>query len=314
MDQLAAMRAFLRIVETGSFTQASSSLDIPKATVTKLIQQLEAHLRTTLLSRTTRRMIVTADGAAYYERAARLLSELDELDGSLAVAQLRPKGRLRIDLSAALAQVVVIPALDSFLDRYPDIQIEIGASDRPTDLIAENVDCVIRGGLLSDPSLIARRIGELSMITCAAPAYLDRHGPPGHPSALEHEHWVVAYFSAGSGRLRPFEFVRGSEHVELLGRYRVAVNEAATYLAAGLAGQGIMQVPLFMARPHVAAGRLRRLLPDWRVASVPLFVVYPPNRHLSNRLRVFVDWVAGLFTSPGFTLEASPALGNDGAP
>ena len=217
---------------------------------------------------------------------------------------------MRIDLSAALAQLVVIPALDGFLKRYPDIQIEIGASDRPADLVAENVDCVIRGGLLSDPTLIARRIAELHMITCAAPAYLDRHGEPEHPAALEHEHWVVAYFSAGAARPRMFVFARASERLELHGRYRAAVNEAATYLTAGLAGHGIMQVPVFMARPHLLAGRLRRVLPEWSVASLPLYIVYPPNRHLSNKLRVFVDWVAGLFSTPRFALEASPASGN----
>lgn len=303
MDQLAAMRAFVRIVETGSFTQASGSLGMPKPTVTKLIQSLEAHLRTKLLSRTTRRLIVTADGAAYYERAARLLSELEELDGSMAVSQLQPKGRLRIDLSAALAQLVVIPALDGFLTQYPEIQIEIGASDRPADLVAENVDCVIRAGELVDPSLIARRIGELHMITCAAPAYLDRHGDPQHPMELQGEHIVVNYFGAGTGRPRPFRFARGDERLEVLGHYRAAVNEAATYVSAGLAGHGVVQAPLFMARPYLATGRLRRVLSDWSVASIPLYVVYPPSRHLSNKLRVFVDWVAGLFAGPEFASE-----------
>src|SRR5450756_1217291 len=141
MDQLAAMRAFVRIVETGSITRAALTLDMPKATVTKLIQQLEAHLHTKLLSRTTRRLIVTTDGAGYYERALRLLDELAELDGSLALSQVRPRGRLRIDVSPALAQRVIVPALSGFMEQYPDIQIEIGASDRPADLIAENIDC-----------------------------------------------------------------------------------------------------------------------------------------------------------------------------
>src|SRR3954453_15105180 len=181
MDQLAAMRAFARIVETGSFSKASDSLGLPRATVTKLIQSLEAHLRTSLLNRSTRRVAVTADGAAYYDRAARLLAEIEELDGTLASSQLRPKGRLRIDVPPALARDVIVPALDDFFGRYPEIQLDIGASDRPADLVAENVDCVIRGGTISDPSLIARKIAVLEMVTCAAPSYLARHGEPRHP-------------------------------------------------------------------------------------------------------------------------------------
>lgn len=300
MDQLAALRAFVRIVETGSFTRAASSLTIPKPTVTKLIQSLEAHLRTRLLSRTTRRLVVTTDGAAYYERAVRLLAELEEMDGSLALSQMRPKGVLRIDLSAALAQLTVLPALHGFLELYPDIQLEIGASDRPTDLVAENVDCVIRAGRLGDPSLIARRIAELHMVICAAPLYLDRHGWPRHPAELDQTHLVVSYVNAGAGRSRPFQFVKGAEQLEVQGRHRVATNEAVTYVSAGLAGHGVIQAPLVMVRPHLAAGRLVRVLPDWSAPPVPLFVVYPPNRHLSNKLRVFVDWAAALFASPQF--------------
>ena len=160
------------------------------------MQQLEAHLRTKLLSRTTRRLAVTSDGAAYYEQAVRVLADLDEMDAGVAASQARPKGRLRIDVSAALAQEIILPALGEFFERYPEIQLDIGTSDRPTDLVAENVDCVIRAGAIGDLSLIARRIGEMHMTTVAAPAYLSRHGIPAHPSALEFEHRVVAYFSA----------------------------------------------------------------------------------------------------------------------
>jgi DNA-binding transcriptional LysR family regulator len=304
MDQLAAMRAFTRIVETGSFTRAAASLDMPKPSVTKLVQSLEAHLRTRLLSRTTRRLVVTTDGAAYYERALRLLSELEELDNSMTLSQVRPKGRLRIDVSAALAQRVIIPALAGFLAQYPDIQMEIGASDRPADLVAENVDCVIRAGNLVDQTLIARRIASMHMVTCASPAYLDRHGTPMHPSDLEQpQHTVVTYFAAGSGRPRPFPFTRGEEHLEIRGRYLAAANEVTTYMEAGLAGLGVLQAPLFLARPLMAEGRLRLILADWKTESIPLYIVYPPNRHISNKLRVFVDWVARLFASPEFAEE-----------
>lgn len=274
---------------------------MPKATVTKSVQQLEQHLRTRLLSRTTRRLAVTADGAAYYERALRLLADLEELDSSVAVSNVRPKGRLRIDLSTPLAQLVLIPALPAFFARYPEIQLEMGLSDRRTDLIAENVDCVIRGGDVTDQSLIARRIADMHMVTCAAPSYLKANGVPGEPGDLEGDHHVVSYFNASTGRPRPMTFARDDARIEIVGRYRIAVNEMSTYVTAALAGHGVVQVPLFLGRPHIEAGALDPILLEWSVPSVPLYVVYPPNRHLSNRLRVFVDWAAGLFASPRFT-------------
>jgi len=297
IDQVAALRAFVRIVETGSFTQAAASLGTPKPTVTKLVQQLEAHLRTKLLSRTTRRLAVTSDGAAYYEQAVRVLADLDEMDAGITASQARPKGRLRIDVSAAIAQRIILPALGGFFERYPEIQLDIGTSDRLMDLVAENVDCVIRAGVIGDLSLIARRVGEMHMTTAAAPAYLQRHGMPAHPSALEAGHCMVAYFSARTGRHLPFEFIRKGERLEVAGRYQAAVNEAETYLVAGLAGHGIIQAPHFMVEEHVRAGRLVSVLQDWSVPTIPLHVVYPPNRHLSTRLRIFVDWAAGLFAT-----------------
>jgi len=289
------LRAFVRIVETGSFTQAAATLGTPKPTVSKLVQQLEAHLRTKLLSRTTRRLAVTSDGAAYYERATRLLTDLEELDASVTASQARPKGRLRIDVSSAIAQQIIMPALGGFFARYPDIQLDIGASDRPSDLITDNVDCVIRAGTVGDLSLIARRIAAMHMTTCAAPAYLQAHGVPREPQDLARDHFTVGYLKLRTGDPHPLAFVRGAETLEVVARYQAAVNEAATYLAAGLAGHGVIQAPYFMARPHLASGALREVLTEWTVPPLPLHVVYPPNRHLSTRLRVFVDWAAALF-------------------
>jgi DNA-binding transcriptional LysR family regulator len=294
-DQLAAMRAFTRVIESGSFTRAADSLGMPRPTVTKLIQTLEANLRTRLLNRTTRTVTVTTDGAAYYERVVRLLADLDELDGSMALSQARPHGRLRIDVSASLALLVIIPALPEFHARYPDIQIDLGVTDRRVDLIGENIDCVVRGGELTDQSLIARRIGELGFIACAAPSYLARYGEPRHPLDLEKDHRMIGYFSADSGRPYPFSFELKGERHEIQGRHTVAFNDGMAYTAAGLAGLGVMQAPLFMAQPHLASGALQRILPEWSTESTPVHVVYPPNRHLSNRLRIFVDWIAELF-------------------
>lgn len=295
MDQLAAMRAFARVVETGSFTRAADLMNMPKATLTKHIQTLEAHLRTRLLNRTTRRVTVTPDGAAYYERALSILTDLDELDGSLSSAQAVPSGRLRIDISPSLATRVLIPALPDFFARYPDIALDVGCTDRPVDLLGENVDCVIRVGEIQDPNLVARRIGELHFIAVASPDYLARHGAPAHPLDFEDRHFMIRYFSAQSGRYYPFDFVRGAEAVEVTGRFRVAANDGNAYVAAGLAGLGVMQAPRFQIEEHLRSGALVPVLTDWTPGEMPIHVVYPPSRHLSNRLRVFVDWVAELF-------------------
>ncbi|MDH7787017.1 DNA-binding transcriptional LysR family regulator [Ochrobactrum sp. 19YEA23] len=291
MDQLSAMRAFLRVVETGNFTRASASLSMPKATISNLIQGLEAHLGAKLLNRTTRRVLVTPDGALYYERAARLLADLQELDGSLSSAQTLPKGRLRVEMASAVANLIVIPALIEFHQRYPDIQIDLGVSDRPVDYVAENVDCAIRIGELTDQSLIARRIGDMHFIACASAEYLDRCSTPLHPSDLASNTYAVGYFRPSTGQQMPFHFKRGTEEVEINGRYVVAANESTTYLAAVRAGLGVAQAPLFMVQEDLEKGTLRPVLEDWQIEPMPIYLVYPPNRHLSNRLRVFADWL-----------------------
>lgn len=297
MDQLAAMRAFVRVVEAGTFTRAADLLGIPKPTLTKQVQSLEAHLRTRLLNRTTRRVTVTPDGAAYYERALALLNDLEELDGSMTLSQAAPRGRLRVDISASLALLVLIPALPDFFARYPDIQVDLGVTDRSVDLVGESVDCVVRGGDLIDPSLIARRVGEIHMITVAAPSYLARYGEPAHPMDLEGDFPAVRYFNAGTGRILPLEFIRDGETLEPAARYMIAVNEGNSYVAAGLAGLGVLQAPSFMVQTHMGTGALVPVLTQWSTDPFPVFVVFPPNRHLSARLRVFVDWVADLFAS-----------------
>lgn len=303
------MRAFTRSVEAGSFSRAAELLHTPKPTVTKLIQTLEAHLATKLLNRTTRRITVTPDGAAYYERAMRLLVDLDELDRSMAVSQSRPRGRLRVDVSSSLAHLLVIPALPEFFAQFPDIQIDLGVSDGLTDLVGENVDCVLRAGPLEDTTLVARRVAEMRFVTCASPAYLDRHGTPRHPSDLKEGHLFVNYFKATSGRSPPFLFTRAGEAFELTSPYQLAVNESVAYVTACVAGVGIIQVPTFMARQQLAAGTVVPVLPDWTAPTQQLYVVYAPNRHLSNKLRVFVDWIAALFARDRLN---QPAVGEPG--
>jgi LysR family transcriptional regulator, regulator for bpeEF and oprC len=299
VDRLQAMSAFVRVVESGTFTKAADSMDLPKATVTRLVQWLESHLRTQLLNRTTRRVTVTPDGAAYYERASRLLSDIDEIEGSMMQARTTPRGRIRVDVPGTFGRMLLIPALPDFQARYPEIQLDLGVSDRPVDLISDHVDCVVRGGEITDLSLVARRIGELNYTLCASPDYLKRHGRPEDPSDLESEpHAVVTYFSARTGRPMPFAMSRrhGNEvdEREVYGRSSLSVNDGGAYLIAGLAGLGVIRIPNFMAAEPIADGRLVALFEDWQTRPVPLHVAYPPNRHLSSKLRVFVDWVAEL--------------------
>ncbi len=295
MDQIQAMRIFVRVVEAGTFTRAADSLNLPKATVTKHVQALEERLRVKLLNRTTRRVTVTPDGAAYYDRTVRLLTDLDDIEASMTNARANPRGRLRIDVGTSVAQLLIIPQLAEFHARYPDIQLDLGVSDRTVDLIGDNVDCVIRGGELSDQSLVARRIGNLEFITAAAPAYLERKGTPTHPLEIEEKHASVIYFSPQSGRHYPLEFRRGDESIDITGPYQLSVNEANAYVTSIVAGLGIGQITSWQAQRYLASGALVQLLPDWTQPLLPVYVVYPPNRHLSAKVRAFVDWAAELF-------------------
>ena len=295
MDQIQAMRIFVRVVEAGTFTRAADSLNLPKATVTKHVQALEERLRVKLLNRTTRRVTVTPDGAAYYDRTVRLLTDLDDIEASMTNARANPRGRLRIDVGTSVAQLLIIPHLAEFHARYPDIQVDLGVSDRTVDLIGDNVDCVIRGGELSDQSLVARRIGNLEFITAAAPAYLERKGTPTHPLEIEEKHASVIYFSPQSGRHYPLEFRRGDESIDITGPYQLSVNESNAHVTSIVAGLGIGQITSWQAQRYLASGALVQLLPDWTQPLLPVYVVYPPNRHLSAKVRAFVDWAAELF-------------------
>jgi len=285
----------VRVVEAGSFTKAAETLHMSKTTVTQLVQQLEARLRVKLLNRTTRKVNVTADGAAFYERAIRLLADLDDAETSLSGAQALPRGRLRVDVPSPLAALILIPALPAFYERYPDIQIDMGVSDRIVDMIDENVDCVVRGGELTDQSLIARRVGDLALGVFAAPSYLARLGTPAHPRELEDsQHRVVGFLWARTGKALPYALHRQDEHLHIKGRYALAIDDGNAYLAAGLAGLGVLWLPTYMSRIHQAQGALVPLFEDWRLESMPMYVAYPPNRHISAKLRVFIDWVVEL--------------------
>jgi DNA-binding transcriptional LysR family regulator len=248
-----------------------------------------------LLNRTTRKVNVTADGAVYYERAVRVLADVDDAETSLSSASTLPRGRLRVDVPSPFARTILIPALPDFYARYPDIQIDLGVSDRMVDMIGENVDCVVRGGELTDQSLMARHIGDLRLGVYAAPDYLNRAGVPAHPRELEDSHHrIVGYRWARTGKLFPMVMQRDGETVQTQGRYVLAVDDGNAYLEAGLAGLGILWLPHYMASKSQTSGALVPLFEDWCLESMPMYVAFPPNRHISIKLRVFIDWVVEL--------------------
>ncbi|KVO24078.1 LysR family transcriptional regulator [Burkholderia ubonensis] len=295
MDRFDAMHAFARVVEAGSFTKAADTLHMSRTTVTQLVQQLEARLRVKLFNRTTRKVVVTADGAAYYERVVRLLADMDDAETSLSVASASPRGRLRVDVPSPFARLILIPALPAFHARYPDIQLDMGVSDRVVDVIAENVDCVVRGGEPADRSLVARRVGDLRLGVYASPDYLARAGTPSHPDELEDtDHRIVGFLWARTGKALPFAMECDGERVDVRGRYVLAVDDGNAYLEAGLAGLGILWLPDYMAAAYRARGDLVPLFERWRLDPMPMYVAFPPNRHVSTKVRVFVDWIAGL--------------------
>ena len=303
MDRFDAMQAFARVVETGSFTKAAETLHMSKTSVTQLVQQLEARLRVRLLNRTTRKVNVTADGAAYYERVLRVLADVDDAETSLSSASASPRGRLRVDVPSPLARMILIPALPAFHAQYPDIQLDMGVSDRMVDIISDKVDCVVRGGELTDLSLMARHVGDLQLEVYAAPSYLARAGTPAHPRELEDTHHrIVGFLWARTGKAVPYAMHSGSESVKVQGRYVLSVDDGNAYLAAGLAGMGVLWLPDYMAKAPLASGELVPLFKDWKLDPMPLYIAYPPNRHVSAKLRVFIEWVAGLMA------EHAPAI------
>ncbi len=289
MDRLQAMEVFVRVAELGSFSKAAQQLGLPAATVTNAIQQLEKRIGVRLLQRTTRKVTLTDDGVAYLERCQRLLAEFQDVENLFD--REHPQGMVRVDLPERLAHKTVIPALPTFFSRYPDMRVRLNASDRFVDLVGEGVDCVVRVGALSDSSLIARQVGAMEQITCASADYLARHGRPQTLADL-HRHTMINFFSSRTGRDLPWEYMQGGELkcMKLPGQVSVASSEA--YLACCLAGLGLVQLPRSGIEHLLQQGILEEVLPDFKPPPMPVAIVYSHNRHLSPRVRVFVEWLA----------------------
>lgn len=296
MDRLEAMRLYTRIVELGSFTAAADDLNLPRATVTHAIKRLEARLGAQLLQRTTRRVRATRDGETYYGHCLRLLADVDEVETDFREARVQPKGRLRVDLPATLARLLVIPALRDFFARFPQIQLDIGTGDRFVDLVREGVDCVLRVGELGDSDMVGRRVATLEQVTVASAAYVRRHGLPDSLAALQDGHLAVNWVSPTTHRAEPLEFMVGRKRREVVLPGCVSVSGVDAYLGCCEAGLGIAQMPRYRIVDALKSGRLRELLPAHPPPSLPMTILYPQQRQMPARLRVFVDWLVELTT------------------
>jgi LysR family transcriptional regulator, regulator for bpeEF and oprC len=294
LDRFDAMLAFTRVVELSSFTKASGSLNLPKTTLSAQILALERRLGARLLSRTTRHVGVTDEGAAYYERVVSLLSQLEETEALVRASKVEPRGRLRVDMPAAVGHLILIPALGSFIERYPDITLEVGCTDRPLDLVPEGVDCVLRGNLIHDESLIVRKLGTFDIGTCAAPAYLERYGAPKTPKEME-SHKICQIFSSKNRRFFELNFTKNGIRTEVLGKYFAAYNDIESALAGALAGLGIVQRPLYILQEHLDTDRLALILTDYETDGIPINLLYPQNKMVSSRVKAFITWAQELF-------------------
>lgn len=298
MDRIQQLEAFVRVAETGSFTRAAELLGLPRSTVSTLVQALEARLGVRLLDRTTRRVALTADGESYYARAARLLTDFEEAEAPFLEEEAPIRGRLRVDAPARIARLILAPALPGFFTRHPEIELELGSTDRAVDLIQEGVDCVLRVGGSSDPLLIVEPLGLLTQLNCASPGYLARYGVPQRIEDLS-SHFAVHYASPATGALDEWEYVDAQGRARRVPmRALVTVNNAETYLACCLADMGLIQVPAYDAQQDLRAGRLVEVLPQWRAAPMQIALMYPRRRHGSRRLHAFIDWLREVLVEP----------------
>ena len=283
------MRAFTRIVERRSFTQAAEDLGLPRSSVTDAVKGLEARLGVRLLQRTTRQVSPTLDGEAYYQRCVNLIADLEEAEGTFAGA--RPSGLIRVDVHGTQARHFLLPGLRDFLDAYPGVRLHIAEAHQPLDMIREGFDCILRAGDLADSPLIQRRLAMLDRGTFASPAYLDRFGAPQTPDQLE-GHRMVGLMSQQISEVAPLVFRDGDDIRQLTLPTLITVTGPETNVASACMGLGLIQVPRYRVETELATGALVEILPDFPPSPLPVYILYSHTRQLSPRLRVFIDWVA----------------------
>jgi LysR family transcriptional regulator for bpeEF and oprC len=298
------MQIFVSVVEHGSFAKAAAAMRMARPSVTNAIQGLETDLGARLLHRTTRSTTLTAEGESFYDRAIQILAEVAEAKALYSGKGGMPRGRLRVDLPVALARPVIIPRLPEFAAQFPDIEIILGVSDQPADLVADGIDCAVRLGGLQNSSVVARRVAFAHMVNCATPAYLERHGTPISVDDLR-LHRAVHYFSGRDRRVIDWHYLTDNEERTIKMKPALSVNDTEAFLHAGLAGFGLMQALGITVEGHLAAGELVEILPDVRPNPRPISILYPSKAHLAPQVRAFIEWVSEAFTrSAGPWLDA----------
>lgn len=293
MDRIDQLGVFTRVAEMRSFTRAAATLGLPRSTVSTAVQQLEKRVGARLLARNTRNVALTQDGEMFYERCLQLLADMDETEGMFQQRSATLSGRVVVDMPGRIGRLVVAPELADFLAEYPGLAVDLGVRDRAVDLVAERVDCAVRVGVLDESELVARPIGLLQLINVASPAYLREYGRPHSPAELV-DHLAVRYASPTTGRVEPWEWCdQGKVHVMHVPG-RVTVNNAEAQIACCLAGLGLIQIPAYDVSAHLENGELVEVLPSCRPEPLPMTLLYPHRQQLSQRLRVFADWLAPL--------------------
>lgn len=290
MELLQSMQVFARVADLGSFTRAADALQIGRPQVTRAIQALEASLGVRLFQRTTRAVRLTSEGERFYQRVNAILGDIAQATSMFGVTGSTLRGRLHVDIPTAFSQPGLIQGLRDFTARYPAIELALGVTDRTVDLVAEGIDCVLRIGELPDSSLIARRIGQATMVTCAAPRYLQEHGEPKTLEDLN-AHPGVTFLSGQNQRPLPWQFTQGGSEQSYISRQGITVNESNAYVECGVAGFGIVQAPGITLDRFLAEGSLVEILQPFRPRARPVSVLYPSKSHLPPQVAVFVDWV-----------------------
>ncbi|WP_110971802.1 LysR family transcriptional regulator [Pseudomonas huaxiensis] len=290
------LRTFIRVNELASFTLAAEQLGLPRSTVSEQIRTLERQLGARLFNRSTRRVQPTQDGLLLYERSKELLSRMEEIEGLFRADPAELSGCLRVDLPTRMARRIILPQLPQFMAAHPGLSVELSCTDRQVDLLREGFDCVMRIGALSDLAVVARPLGQLAMVNCASPAYLARFGTPTSLADLACHH-LVHYVQALGSRSPGFEYQEQGVSRFLSMGGSITANNTDAYESAGLAGLGIIQSPWIGVRDYLARGQLVALLPDHVPAAMPVSLLYAGQRYLPPRVRVFMDWLAGVLAT-----------------
>jgi DNA-binding transcriptional LysR family regulator len=296
IDRAGEMEAFVRVVETQGFSAAAPGLGLTPSAVSKLITRLESRLGVRLLQRTTRAIHLTADGEAFYEQARRIVGEITALEAELTDRRGTPQGLLRVTTSLAFSTHQLAPVIGEFLERYPDVRLELIPTDRVVDLVEEGVDLAIRVGRLADSSFMARKIGDDVRPVCAAPAYLARHGTPQHPDELKRHTCILNRDRTEQSRW-PFRIDGQIREIEVGGR--IAIGDGEGQLRLALQGLGIVRLTRLTVASAIRSGELVSLLKEFSAEEpVPIHVVYPHRRHLAPKVTAFVDFIRAKFTPP----------------